>query len=63
MTSIAEEKAIVRAEINLYYAKDERLLWNAETDTVYSKDFEKLGKEYANALVKQLTKDRLIGNK
>lgn len=62
-TSIAEEKTIVRAEINLYYVKDERLLWNGETDTVYSKDFGKLGREYAKALVKQLKKDKVIGNK
>lgn len=62
-TSIAEEKTIVRAEINLYYVKNEGLLWNGETDTVYSKDFGKLGKKYAKALVKQLRKDKVIGNK
>jgi hypothetical protein len=62
-TSIAEEKTIVRAEINLYYVKDERLLWNGETDTVYSKDFGKLGRVYAKALVRQLKKDKVIGNK
>jgi hypothetical protein len=38
-------------------------LWDRETDTVYSKDFGKLGREYAKALVKQLRKDKLIGNK
>jgi hypothetical protein len=57
-----EENTIVSAEFNLYYGKDEKLLWSGETDTVYSKDFKKLGKEYAKALVKQLKKDKVIGN-
>jgi hypothetical protein len=57
-----EENTVVSAEFNLYYGKDEKLLWSGETDTVYSKDFQKLGKEYAKALVKQLKKDRVIGN-
>lgn len=62
-TTVAEEKTIVRAEFNLYNVKDEKLLWNGETDTVYSKNFGKLGREYAKALVKQLKKDKVIGNK
>jgi hypothetical protein len=44
----------------LYRAKDETLLWSGETDSVYSKDFAKLGKTYASALVKQLKKDKII---
>ncbi len=40
-----------------------KLVWCGETDTVYSKDFEKLGKEYAKALVKQLKRDKVIGQK
>ena len=60
-TSIAEDKTIVRAEINLYCVKNEGLLRNGGTDTVYSKDFGKLGKEYAKVLVKQLRKDKVIG--
>ena len=51
---------MVGAEFNLYHTKDETLLWSEETDTVYSEDFEKLGKEYARALVKQLKKDKVI---
>jgi hypothetical protein len=62
-SSYMEENTIVSAEFNLYNTKDEKLLWSGETDTVYSKDFGKLGKEYANALVKQLKKDKVIGKK
>jgi hypothetical protein len=57
------EKTVVRAEFNLYYAKDEKLLWSGETDTIYSKDFGKLGREYAKALMKQLEKDGIIKRK
>jgi hypothetical protein len=60
-TSYMEENTIVTAEFNLYNTKDEKLLWSGETDTVYSKDFGKLGKEYAGALVRQLKKDKVIG--
>jgi len=62
-SSYMEENTIVSAEFNLYYTKDEKLLWSGETDTVYSKDFGKLGKEYASALIKQLKKDKVIGKK
>lgn len=62
-TSQFEENNIVNAEFNLYYTKDEKLLWSGETDTVYSKDFKKLGREYARALVKQLKKEKVIGEK
>jgi hypothetical protein len=34
---------------------------SGETDTVYTKDFGKLGKEYASALIKQLKKGKVIG--
>jgi hypothetical protein len=57
--SYLKEK-MVSAEDNLYRAKDETLLWSGETDSVYSKDFAKLGKTYASALVKQLKKDKII---
>jgi hypothetical protein len=60
-TSYMEENTIVSAEFNLYNTEDEKLLWSGETDTVYSKDFGKLGKEYAGALVRQLKKDKVIG--
>lgn len=62
-SSYTKENIIVRAEFNLYNTKDEKLLWSGETDTVYSKDFQKLGKEYAEVLVKQLKKDKVIGKK
>ena len=58
--SYLQENTIVSAEFNLYRTKDETLLWSGETDTVYSENFEKLGKEYASALVKQLKKDKVI---
>ena len=58
--SYLKENTIVSAEFNLYSTKDETLLWSGETDTVYSENFEKLGKEYASALVKQLKKDKVI---
>ena len=62
-SSYTKENIIVRAEFNLYNTKDEKLLWSGETDTVYSKDFQKLGKQYAEMLVRQLKKDKVIGKK
>lgn len=62
-SSYMRENTIVRAEFNLYNTKNEKLLWSGETDTVYSKDFQKLGKQYAEMLVKQLKKDKVIGKK
>ena len=58
-----DENVIVRVEVNFYNVKDEKLVWSGETDTVYSKDFEKLGKDYAKTLVKQLKRDKVIGQK
>jgi len=58
--SYLKENTIVSAEFNLYRTSDETLLWSGETDTVYSKNFERLAKEYANTLVKQLKKDKVI---
>jgi hypothetical protein len=60
-SSYIKENTIVSAEFNLYRTKDEKLLWSGETDTEYSKDFKKLGREYARALIKQLKKDKVIG--
>jgi hypothetical protein len=62
-SSYTKENVIVRLEFNLYSTKDERLVWSGETDTVYSKDFEKLGKDYAEALVNQLKKDKVVRKK
>jgi len=59
--SYLKESTYVTAEFNLYNTKDENLLWCGETDTVYSKNFGKLAREYANTLVKQLRKDKVIG--
>jgi hypothetical protein len=56
----SETFTVARAESNLYDAQTERLVWSGETDTVYSKDFQKLAKEYAKALVKRLKKDKVI---
>jgi hypothetical protein len=39
------------------------LVWSGESDTLYSKDFDKLGKGYAQALVNQLKKDKVIQKK
>jgi hypothetical protein len=61
--SYLREDTIVRVEFNLYNIKDGKLLWNGETETLYSKDFGKLGKEYAKTIVRQLKKDKLIGMK
>jgi hypothetical protein len=63
MSSYFKENTVVSAEFNLYNTKDEKLLWSGETDSAYSKDFRKLGREYANTIVKQLKKDRVIGTK
>jgi len=62
-SSYTREDVIVRVEFNLYNTKTEKLIWSGETDTVYSKDFEKLGKEYAKTLVGQLKKDKVIKKK
>lgn len=62
-SSYLKENTIVRAEFNLYNTKDEKLIWSGETDSVYSKDFQKLGKQYAEMLVKQLKRDKVIGKK
>lgn len=58
--SYLKENTMVSAEFNLYRTNDETLLWSGETDTVYSQNFEKLAKEYASTLVKQLKKDKVI---
>jgi hypothetical protein len=62
-SSYVKEKTYVSTEFNLYNTKDEKLLWSGETETVYSKNFGKLAREYARALVKQLKKDKVIGTK
>jgi hypothetical protein len=62
-SSYTREDVIVRVEFNLYNTRTEKLIWSGETDTVYSKDFEKLGKNYAKTLVGQLKKDKVIKKK
>jgi hypothetical protein len=62
-SSYTKENIVVRVEFNLYSTKDERLVWSGETDTIYSTDFERLGREYAQALVNQLKKDKVIRKK
>jgi hypothetical protein len=62
-TSYTKEDIIVRVEFNLYSTKDEKLVWSGESDTLYSENFEKLGKGYAQALVNQLKKDKVIRKK
>ena len=62
-SSYSREKIIVRVEFNLYSTKDERLIWSGETDTIYSTDFERLAKGYAQSLVEQLKKDKIIRKK
>src|SRR5258707_11515245 len=41
-SSYTKENVIVRVEFNLYSTKDEKLVWSGESDTLYSKNFEKL---------------------
>jgi len=55
-----QKNPVVRVEFNLYDRKNEGLLWGGESDTIYSKDFKKLGKSYAKALVKQMKRDGII---
>ena len=62
-SSYTQESIVVRVEFNLYYVKDEKLVWSGESDTVYSKDFEKLGRDYAKTLVNQLKRDGVIKKK
>jgi hypothetical protein len=60
-SSYVKEETYVSTEFNLYNTKDEKLLWSGKTETVYLKDFGKMAREYARALVKQLKKDKVIG--
>ncbi len=62
-SSYSKEKIIVRVEFNLYSTKDERLIWSGETDTIYSTDFDRLAKGYAQTLLDQLKKDKIIRKK
>jgi len=62
-SSYTKETVMVRVEFNLYSTKDEKLVWSGESDTVYEKNFERLGKGYAQALAKQLKKDKVIRKK
>jgi hypothetical protein len=62
-SSYSKEKIIVRVEFNLFSTKDERLIWSGETDTIYSTDFDRLAKGYAQTLVDQLKKDKIIRKK
>ena len=62
-SSSTKENIIVRVEFNLFSTKSEKLVWSGESDTLYSKDFEKLAKKYAQALVSQLKKDKVIRKK
>jgi hypothetical protein len=62
-SSYFKENTIVRAEFNLYNTKNEKLIWNGESDTIYSKKFDEMGKSYAKMLVNQLKKDKVIGKK
>jgi hypothetical protein len=63
LNTATKEDIIVRVEFNLYATKDEMLIWSGESDTLYSKDFRKLGKEYAQTLVNQLRKDKVLHKK
>lgn len=63
ISSYTKEDIIVSAEFNLYNTKNEKLIWNGETETLYTKDFGKLAKEYAKTIVRQLKKDKVIGTK
>ncbi len=63
LNTATKEDIIVRVEFNLYATKDEMLIWSGESDTLYSKDFRKLGKEYAQTLVNQLRNDKVLHKK
>jgi hypothetical protein len=63
LNTATKEDIIVRVEFNLYATKDEMLIWSGESDTLYSNDFRKLGKEYAQTLVNQLRKDKVLRKK
>lgn len=62
-TTVTKENTVVRVECNLYNTKDERLVWSGESDIVYSKDFGKLGKQYAKLLVNQFKRDKVVRKK
>jgi hypothetical protein len=62
-TSRTVERTIISAAFNLYTTSDEELIWSGETETVYTKDFKKVGREYAKAITTQLIKDKLIPKK
>jgi hypothetical protein len=63
ISSYVKEHTIVYAEFNLYNNKDEKLLWSGETETLYSTDFDKVAKDYAKAIVKQMKKDKVLTSK
>ena len=58
-----KDNGLVRVEFNVFSTKDEDLVWNGETGAIKSKDFDRLGNEYARAVVNQLRKDKLIRKK
>src|SRR5258706_4891662 len=49
-SSYTKEYVIVRLDFNLYTTKDEKLAGSGETDTVYSKEFEKFDNAYSQSL-------------
>jgi len=62
-TSHIKQNTVIRAECNIYNVKDEKLIWSGESDTVLEKNFEKMGKGYAQSLYNQLKKDKVISKK
>jgi hypothetical protein len=62
-SSYTQENVVVSVECNLYDITSEKLVWSGLTDTIYSKDFEKLGKDYAKSLINQLKKDKVLRKK
>lgn len=62
-TTTIRENTVVRAECNIYYVKDEKLIWSGESDTIMEKGFGKMGKSYAKTLYNQLKKDKVIPKK
>jgi hypothetical protein len=62
-SSDPKESIFVRLEFNFYSIKDEKLVWSGETNVLKSRNLGKLVDEYAQTLVRQLKKDKIIRKK
>ncbi|MBI3484697.1 MAG: hypothetical protein HY012_06040 [Acidobacteria bacterium] len=58
-----EQYTIARVEVNIYGAHDDKLIWSGLTDAFLKRDMEKVAKDFAKTMVKQMKKDKLLPKK